>query len=488
MNNGRGVVLCALLGSVVVAVLFVVLVSAQAGETLAPAYGAPAPPAGEELLQRLWRGKGLLNTSLTLQQACAGHFGPGSKDCPVSASECRGGVVNVADFASLSNLLATPDNGTSCFSLATTLQTSRLAQVAFGPFLAGPGARDANEQELITGDMTVGVFLDLVPLQKYIACMSPLDAGSVGRYGNEVLRTRQAMKISSERLTRDYQGVLDECASSDECGFFMAGCGGSQGTNPNKSQVGEGYHFVEEPYRPLAYEGEKGGPWIPKGWLYLDDSHGTPGTAAFFPGTDRGLAAFEETTLHTQRIVGQQADPEERKVGSHCDRVVKLNAPEAPQLPQADPKASYENSCGDYWSYQYLNSKNSANGYRENEVDLFVPQKPSARPEMGAGMRCAPDDGFVKAFREAVVGVYATKYCAKDVQFNERNASGCCNLDVSKAIAVAMAQRYNSAPGVPRKIEAWVWDVADPVGRWSPPEDPSKGRLKISRIQPPSNA
>lgn len=447
-------------------------------------YGDALPIADENFLQKLWSGQGILNTSLTLQQACPGYFDSHDR-CPSSALDCKGGVVNIADYNILNNVLATTETGVSCFSLATSLQSSRLAQIVFGPFPTGVSPID---NTAITGDTTVGIFLDIRPLRKYIACLSILDSGSEGRYGNTSDRIPQALKITSSRLSNDYQGVLDECASSNECGLFMAGCAGSQGANPSISQQGKGYNFVKQPFKIPTYTGKEGGPWLPKGWFFLDADHGTPGTVPFFSGTDEGLMAFENTLIQAQRIVGQQADAHERENNTHCQNTLMFNTFKPPKLPIDNPEVTYQNSCADYWSYQFkFNSKddnywNTGDGFRESEVDIFVPQTKDANPFWGSSMHCHPDKSFVDAFRQAVVGVYATKYCAKDVQGTKNNASPCCTQQRSEMIAIAMADKYNASPDVPRKIEAWSWDVVDPTGKWSPPDDPTKARLNVSKI------
>lgn len=481
-DNGGGygcTIICLIVISIFIIFLFVTICRHKKNRCIDNSYGSPEATNDNDdaLLQKLWRGKGILNTSMTLQQACPGYFGePGAVNCPASLADCLGGVVNIGDYGTLNNIIATADNSISCFALATSLQSSRLAQIVFGPFITGFGKY--NQSNKITGDTTVGIFLDIVPLQQYIGCMSLLDSASVERYGNTDVRIPHALQITSEKLSKDYQGVLDQCAASDECGFFMAGCGGSQGANPGASQRGKGYNFVEEPFKIPTYTGPEGGPWIPKGWTNVDYKNGTPGTIPFFPGTDKGLAAFEETLIQTQNIVGLQSNPQEwQGSDTHCWGTVLMNFSTPPTKP------SFQNSCSDHWSYQFLNPNNYANGYRENEVDIFVPQTTEATL-YGPDMRCVPDEGFVRAFRDAVVGVYATKYCAKDVKFQDRDASMCCNLETSKIIALAMAEQYNATPGVPRKINAWVWDVVDPTGRWTAPVDPREGRLAVTKIKP----
>jgi hypothetical protein len=450
---------------VVLTILVVVLVAISLID-------APA----DALLQRLWKAKGLLNSSCTLQQACPGYFDPGpGKACPKSAADCKGGVINFADYKSINNVIATKDNGVACFAMATSLQNSRLAQMAFGPYATGGS---------ITGDTTIGVFLDPEPLQKYMGCLSVLDSGSVGRYG-EQNRISQAMEISSERLTNDYQGVLNDCAFYDKCGLFLAGCAGSKGKNPSISQQGSGYNYTEEVFEPPVYKSPEGDTWLPKGWTYLDSTNGTPGTIPFFPGTDKGLASFEQSLIKTQNIVGPQVDSKQWVDGSQCGKTVMFNTFPG-ELPRSDPQPSSANTCPDYWSYQFhpnLKPGNFGNGYRENEIDLFVPQDKTAQPDPNKeAMKCVPDQGFVDAWRKAVIGIYATKYCAKDVKWQEDNSSKCCNLEISKSIALALAEKYNATPGIPRKINAWLWDVVDPVGKWSAPSDPTKGRLNVTLI------
>lgn len=396
------------------------------------------------------------------------------------------GVVDLSNFHTMANIVANRNNSISCFALATTLQNSRLAQSVFGPFPGGPGA----QHEWISGDMTLGVFLDVRPLQKYIACMSPLDSGSVGRYGDIDMRAPQALQISSDLLSEGIDGVVQACSEYDECGLFMAGCGGSQGKSPLVSQIGTGYNFVDEAYEPPTYSVSPTEKWLPKGWLFLDSVRGTPGTVSFFKGTDKGLEAFEKTTRTVQEIVGPQSDPAQRQPGTQCQKTVMYNtfAPPAPPIP--DPRASAANTCGDYWSYQYqpvpIAPWNNGDGYRENEVDIFIPQdKSKSQPVPGKpNMNCVPDQGFIEAFREAVVGVYATRFCAKDVPATSALASPCCNVEISKSLALALAKRHNSSPDAKRTIDAWYWDVVDPVGSWAPPssEETSTARLNVTLI------
>lgn len=495
----------ALLLVVIAIVIVVAIATAKPKDNNTAVYsdnrsGAPPPPPpakntiNESDLQLFWKGKGILNTSFTLQQVCPGFFGNEST-CPTTAAQCQQlrPLMDISDYESVNPVVSDGINGITCFALATSLQNSRLAQIAFGPFPTW----ETSASTMLSGDTTVGIFLDIVPLMPYIGCMSPMDSGSNGRYGDLSVRTDQALEISSDRLKNDKAKVIADCFDDDKCGLFMAGCGGSQGVKTIGSQKGIGYNFLpNKPFTIPAFQGPDGKKMIPKGYFNLDAWHGTPGTAGFLTGgTDESLEAFEKSLIEAQKIVGPQADPQQRKAGSQCARTVMLNAFAPPALPIPDPKPSASNTCPDYLAYQYMPADagmqqwNNANGYRESEIDIFVPQDPErAQPDLGRPetYKCVPDPEFVQAFRDAVIGVYATGHCAKDVEATKIGASPCCNRDISEKMAAALAQRYNASPLVKHYIRAWYWDTVDPDGVWAPPTDPSKGRLNITLINPGS--
>lgn len=427
----------------------------------------PPPLIDAAQLQAMWNGKGLIHSSMGIDQVCP-QFKGGNKPCIV-VSQCK--IPDISDYAVLNQILAEPGTGVSCFALATTLQRKGLAQITYGPY-PGNGQTDS-------GDVTVGVFLDLSVLGPYIACMSSLDSGSVGRYGasaqqallqtnprakdrirmvkanvgNPDTRIAQAMQITPHDMKNRYTELLDNCKKNDNCGLYLAGCAGSGGNPANN-----GYYFATQPYDAPTYTPPNGPPELAKGWVYSVQN----GIQLF--GRDN-LEEFVKTTAGIQKIVGAQNDESARVRGGTCEQSTLFDG----TIP-----VSAQQSCPDYWSYQYLATDGDA--YRENELDVFVPQDIAADPSIN---KCIPAEEFVRDFRKAVIGVYATPYCGNAVYYVKDYASPCCTPDFSKRLAKAMADKYNSTPGVPHRIQAYYWKTDPPDGKWQPDDH---DRLQIELI------
>lgn len=428
----------------------------------------PPPPDDDDddaKIQAAWTSTGVLNTGLLLSQMCPEILSSSSASSCPSAWKCI--VPDISDYNALINILSTKQDYVSCFSLPTSIQKQGLAQISFGPF----GGQ--------TGDVTVGLFLDLNVLGKYIACMWPFDSGSVGRYGKN--RRADALSITPQQLTTKdgYAKLIQDCKNDDKCGLYEAGCAYSGG-NPAK----HGYFFADGAYTPDVHTPPDGGgpPEVPKGWVFP-----TGGLKAFAhpkdgdPDKDRAMGEFLQTVIDSQKILGAQSDPEEwgSTESSRCADAVPFSG--VSPVPETQ-------SCGDYWSYQFVGDT-LGNGYRETELDIFVPQTPGAGGEDGddedLGNCGTAHPQFVEDFRRSILGVYATKFCANSLPLSKKSgASPCCSLDFSERLAVMMAEKYNSSAEVARlklpHIKAYSWECADPSGKWQP--DPADPRLRLTVI------
>lgn len=414
-------------------------------------------PGPDATIQAAWRSRGLLSTGFTLPQMCSA-FAEQQSPCP-SPSDCD--VPDISDYNALINIVSTKQDYVSCFALATSLQKQGLAQLSFGPM----GGQ--------LGDVTVGLFLDMNVLGKYVACMWPMDSGSIGRYGSG--RESQALAITPEQISssKGYSQLIENCKERDQCGLYLAGCANSGG-----HQAQNGYFFTDQAYVPASFQPPTGPPEVPKAWNFQNG-----GLQAFAhpkdddPNRTAAMDEFLKTTVVSQQMLGAQSDPSQWNPQSRC-----ATARDFTGLPVAASEA-----CPDYWAYQFLGAKN-ADGYRETELDVFVPQAPgSAETAPGVGLGCRAHTQFVDDFRQAVLGVYATKYCANAtplVKDAKPGPSQCCNQKFSEQLAVLMAAKYNSSPKVKElklpTIKAFLWDAADPAGRWQP--DPKDPRLRLTVI------
>lgn len=398
------------------------------------------PPSGPKViglqeLQDMWRGNGLLNTSLALEQACKGYND--SQTC-VNPAQCN--VPDVSDYTALNQIIAPAGGMISCFSLATSLQKKGLAQIVFGPTMNSPST---------SGDMTVGLFLDLSALTPYIACMAPIDAASVARY-SKFLHRHDPYAVTAKDLTSNYQGLLDDCAQNGNCGLFGAGCAGSGGAGLGT----KGYNFASSPYDVPTYKPPNEPARVAMGWSFT-----YPNSMKLF---DRNsMDAYVQTTRQAQQIIGSQYNQAEQE-GNQCEGTETFDG----GLP-----IDKSTTCADYWSYQVP----GGNGYRNNEIDIFVPQE-----QEDASKACSPVQDFVDVFRNAVIGVYATPFCAKSIKLTSRGANECCNVEFSKSIAKALADKYNRNPKVKQRINAYLWHCDSPESSWSPDSHDS---LQIELIQ-----
>lgn len=408
-----------------------------------PPPSVPSPPAGPRLigpddLQSMWGNRGLLNTSLSLDQVCQEYSAGQTSPC-TTVSDCT--IPDCSDYRKLNQIIAPSGGPISCFSLATSLQRKGLAQMVFGPTMQGDS--DA-------GDMTVGLFLDVSVIEPYIACMAPIDSGSIARYGSPE-QLEHAFTITANDMKTNYSKLLQECKESSKCGLYLAGCAASGGDRSS-----DGYHFVSKVYDAPLFTPKRGPPRIPRGWVFIHDN-----SMQLF---DRdSMDAYVETTRRMQNIMGQQHDSSAQRSDGPCSYTSEFDG----TLP-----VGADVTCPDYWTYQFQGF-NGGDGYKNNEVDLFVPQT--------GKRRCAPSEDFVKDFRNAVVGVYATPYCGNTVAFTKDSANQCCTSKFSKSVAKALADKYNASSEVTHHINAYFWKAIAPDGPWDP-TDQSSLSLQIEVI------
>jgi hypothetical protein len=345
-------------------------------------------PSPTEVLNKLWQNGGLLYFTCPLNKLCRNY----SSHC-LNAKECD--IVDIGDYNSIQ-----PDS--SCYSLATSFTAPGLAQICFGPW---------------EGDMTVGIFLDPAIMKSYVACMTPLDSGSIGRYGNDADK-RAAATITPDTIKNKYSELVDKCNIHGVCALKEAGCGSP-------------YKFATAPYS-VPYNNDKGQKQVPAGWSF-----------GGMPLFDRDhWEDFVKTTADIQEVVGQQSTPEDK-----CKFVKPFGK---------------NTSCNDYWSYQW---EIQQNGYRETEVDIFVPQ-------IG---NCSPHPEFLNDFANAVVGVFAINQCSKDIRLAQPKDI-CCSLEFSQTLAARLAEKYNSIrPN--HIIHAVTWNTDKPDEVWT-----SHNKLEVEII------
>ncbi len=110
---------------------------------------------------------GLLLSMLSTETVCS-NYKTRSKVC---ASSCDN-LLDIGDVNEMLVRIRSTGANTNCFAIDTTYFRSDLPNYLFGPYPGTPPT-----------DFVIGIFVDIRKVMDFIACMFPIDSGSVGRYG-----------------------------------------------------------------------------------------------------------------------------------------------------------------------------------------------------------------------------------------------------------------------------------------------------------------
>lgn len=349
------------------------------------------------------------------------------------------------------------DAGTLCYALDTTLIQYNLMPLVFGPYLNYDGTGESFQ---------IGVLLDYDIIKDYIACAYSFDGGSIGRtapngvkYGIYDEETANKCKEEAEKITdKDIrEGKLhvgEKVLSKNSCpATVMAGCvnfanNGGKGTY--KPQVKE--FDIRDPNH---YEIEK---CIdrPDEWCFTSNAFADSLTNPFYEGSKDGMELFKKQTKKVQNIIGKQARPLETEIDIYKQK-------SSPDYNKKNPNKI----SGDYFAYQIpedvnypqkikQNNQNKTkspklgwgnNGYRENEIDLFIPQKDEADVDSG---KCEPTEQIKKIWERAIIGIFTNNVCSNNIKYNNIEDNypsvphNCCNPKFNEDLVLRLVKKFNS--------------------------------------------
>lgn len=395
-------------------------------------------------------------------------FGQKDINCKcVKPEECE-----IFDVGDLKELLKYNFNDakTMCYALDTTLIQLNLMPLVFGPYLEYNGMGESFQ---------IGVLLDFNKLKDYVACAYSFDGGSVARtppkavtYNVYDKATAQKCKEEAKKITDEdiKQGKIhnynDGVVSKQFCpATVMAGCINFDGEY--KPQVKE--FDIKD---PNVYEIEKCKD-MPDEWCFTPNAFSDPLTNPFYKGNSEGMDLFLKQTKKIQNILGKQARPLNTELDIYKNKNSKDYA-------KTNPNKVY----GDYFAYQIPeeikypqeNNKNSkknigwgADGYRENEIDLFIPQKDTADIDNG---KCEPTDKIKEIWESAIIGVFTNNVCFSDIKYNniENNypeiVKNCCNPKFNEDLVLEIVKKYNAKTSPTRnKIHGYIIETFKPDER-----------------------
>jgi len=327
---------------------------------------------------------GFLISMLPMSNICEKYKWTTTSDC-ASVDTC-GKILNVADINDwLTSILP---GGTNCYNIATTYWRKDFPQYVFGPYKGD--------------DMTIGVLLNVTTIFDYIAGMYPMDSGTVARYNN----------FCSKTLVDNppFQKCCD-CPQRPDTVCYPE-IDPSKFITSDKSQRKSKWH----------------------NWLATPNSNvlGMGGIGKLVSGKNTG-------GLYGLRSADQWLAVTPTAASDQLAKIAKLR-PEALEAPD-DPydkdsytpgwsrfgrsftvsndnvpfdkynwalwakavKICYENAEQD--RLNYVDSQDLGfDGYRENEVDLIIPNKSRKCSETSQGP-CEVQDAFKKVFINSIMGI-----------------------------------------------------------------------------------
>lgn len=344
----------------------------------------------------------------------------GNNNYCVSVDKCEG-----FDFKDIKSIMNknTLASGTSCYALDVSYMRADFPSVLFGPLVA----------EVI--DMNIGLIIDINKLKKYSACMYLSDVGSNGRYNRifekgynkkrkgympvEDIGPIEPSNITDKEITTDYNNLLHSKRGRQ---LAQAGCGlqyNFQG--PGLSGI---FNNKELPTHKInTYRGAD------KVLINDYNNENNPNTL--------------ERIYKGEYIINSL--PLKRSSWSNFIYRLKEKTRIIKEL--GGNEKLWKNHMLNY------NSNILSNIFIENEVDIFVPNKPLK----DGGSNCDPTDEFKEVWKDAVIGIFTNNRCFKEIKYNKvcndckklqsYDCGGkdicCCNKNFNEELVKKLVLKFN---------------------------------------------
>ena len=337
-------------------------------------------------------------------------------NCPLGQSDLNCECINISqctikDVSDIANILNINKKvaSTSCFAIDTTYLHKSIPPILFGPY---PSM-----------SFPIGIILDYDIIKSYIGCAYSFDAGTVARIPDESIADgclQSALNITDEKILNGelYKGTIDKITNDNCPPSSMIGC-----LNPNRisysPQLGE-FDITKSPNVQKCDDIQNEYCLSKSAFWDLDSN-------PFYEGNESGMNLFKKDVIKTQDILGKQI----RNTFDYNNINAYTNSDYAP----------------DYWGYNVIGK----NGYRENEVDLFVPQKNGT----DINKVCNPTDKFKEIWKEAIIGIFTNNICSINSRYNKiPSGNNCCLSGFNEDLVKKLVETFNKNNN--KKINGYV--------------------------------
>ena len=339
-----------------------------------------------------------------------------SDNCLKDVYDCG----DLLDISDINNLLTRVRKGagTNCYSLDTTYFRSDLPNYVFGPY-----------EGL---DMTIGIILDLQKLWDYVACMFPIDSGSIARYN---CTCKNENKCNDTNCTNKY-GLCNPTINPEWIG---------------KGEKGWNKYLHKPSSRDLAMAG--------CGRTGLSGQCGLQ-----TPASEWILHNQDEASEHTRNVLNTLTSESIIRsdwASTNFNRPYsKYNWKSWVEL----TKSLYK--LADNKKFTNLQAHHD-DGYRENEVDIIIPNKNRDPKDP-----CRVLEEFKKVWMDCVLGVFTNaktncsnvKTIASDTTYGCNSPNCCCGEDLSIQIVKKLVSNFNKKlPTNKKPIEGYTLNTINIV-------------------------
>ena len=335
-------------------------------------------------------------------------------NCPLGQSDLNCECINISqctikDVSDIANILNINKKvaQTTCFAVDTTYLHKSIPPILFGPYIG-------------VSSFPIGIILDYDIIKQYIGCAYSFDAGTIARNPDKSIADsclQSALNITDEKILNGelHKGTIDKITNDNCPPTSMIGCLNSDGNY--KPQLTE-FDITKSPNVQKCDD-------IETEYCLSQNAFWDPNSNPFYEGNESGMNLFKKDVIKTQDILGKQI----RNTFDYNN----INS------------YSGKDYAPDYWGY-------TKNRYRENEVDLFIPQKNGT----DINKVCNPTDKFKEIWKEAIIGIFTNNICNINTRYNNKIKSGynCCLSSFNEDLVKKLVETFNQNSN--KKINGYV--------------------------------